>query len=44
MDEMHKVVLDYVIDEYLDDDEDGMDLSAISDEASPVVKMVNKIM
>ncbi len=25
------------------DDEDGMDLSAISDEASPVVKMVNKI-
>ena len=25
------------------DDDDGMDLSAISDEASPVVKMVNKI-
>ena len=25
------------------EDEDGMDLSAISDEASPVVKMVNKI-
>ncbi len=25
------------------DDEEGMDLSAISDEASPVVKMVNKI-